>query len=162
MTDEELRGFLAGPYRRIVDAVRLVTGSRAAAEDAVHEALARAWERRGRIDHLDRWVVTVALNVARSRWRKLRREVYVADGTAVGPPAGPTDPVAAAVDIERALQQIPRRQREVAVLHYVLDLRIADIAELLGLSEGGVKHALHSARRSLAKALAYDEEEAAT
>jgi DNA-directed RNA polymerase specialized sigma24 family protein len=40
-----LREFLHTRYRRLVAAVALVSGSRPAAEDAVQEALLRAWER---------------------------------------------------------------------------------------------------------------------
>jgi DNA-directed RNA polymerase specialized sigma24 family protein len=38
-----IRAFLDTEYARVLGAVALVTGSRAAAEDAVAEALARAW-----------------------------------------------------------------------------------------------------------------------
>ena len=64
-------------YPRIVAAVGLVAGSRAAAEDAVAEALARAWERSDRgdaIDSLPAWVTRVALNLSKSRLRRLRVE----------------------------------------------------------------------------------------
>lgn len=163
LTSDDIRTFFDGPYRDILAAVALVTGSRPAAEDAVHEALARAWERGDGIDHLDRWVVTVALNLARSRWRKLRREVHSDDkdfrrgndGTTHGVP--PMDPVL--VDLKRALRALPTRQREVAVLHYLLDMPIGEVAELLGLSPGGVKHALFRARRSLAETLGIDTED---
>ena len=72
-----VRRFLATDYPRIVGAVALVAGSRAAAEDAVAEALARAWEQmdRGRaIDSLPAWVTRVALNLSKSRLRRLRVE----------------------------------------------------------------------------------------
>ena len=54
-----------------------MAGSRAAAEDAVAEALARAWERTDRgdaIDSLPAWVTRVALNLSKSRLRRLRIE----------------------------------------------------------------------------------------
>jgi RNA polymerase sigma-70 factor (sigma-E family) len=38
-----------------------------------------------------------------------------------------------------ALQQLPRRQREVLALRYYLDLSEAEIAETLGISRGAVK-----------------------
>lgn len=161
LTSDDIRTFFDGPYPGILGAVALVTGSRAAAEDAVHEALARAWERDNRIDHLDRWVVTVALNLARSRWRKLRREVHSDDpgfrqnNDDNTDEALPVDPVL--LDLRQALRGLPVRQREVAVLHYLLDLPVGEVAELLGLSPGGVKHALFRARRSLADALEVDE-----
>ena len=156
LTSDDLRAFYDAHYGRVLGAVALVTGSRAAAEDAVHEALARAWERGDAIDHLDRWVVTVALNVARNRWRKVRREVAEAPEPPE-PGAGPTDGVGGLVDLHRALRALPARQREVVVLHYLLDLPVAEVAALLGLSAGGVKHALYRARHSLAGALATEE-----
>jgi RNA polymerase sigma-70 factor (ECF subfamily) len=64
-----------------------------------------------------------------------------------------------AVDLARALHDLPGRQREVVVLYYLLDLPVGEVAELLGLSAGGVKHALFRARRSLASALAVVDEE---
>jgi DNA-directed RNA polymerase specialized sigma24 family protein len=60
-----------------VAAVALVTGSRPAAEDAVQEALVRAWERTRKgeaIDSLGAWVATVALNVSRSGVRRKMAE----------------------------------------------------------------------------------------
>jgi len=155
LTDEDLSHFLRGPYASILRAVALVTGDVAAAQDAVHEAIARAWERRREIEHLDRWVVTTALNLARSRHRKLRRESQ-----------GPVPERAAAggseelsVDFQRVLARLPRRQREVVILHYVLDMSVSDVAAALGLSEGGTKHALFRARESLANALVLDAPE---
>jgi RNA polymerase sigma-70 factor (ECF subfamily) len=155
LTDGDLRSFYETHYGRVLGVVTLVTGSRAAAEDVVHEAVARAWERGDRPDHLDRWVVTVALNLARNRWRRIRREIA---GRSVDR-AVPAGDEGQAVDLRRALADLPVRQREVVVLHYLLDLPVAEVAELLGLSAGGVKHALFRARRSLAGALAVVDQE---
>ncbi len=47
-----------------------------------------------------------------------------------------------------ALQRLPRRQREVLVLRYYLDLDEAGIAETLGISRGAVKS--HASRGSAA------------
>ncbi|WP_312856048.1 RNA polymerase sigma factor [Nocardioides stalactiti] len=47
-----------------------------------------------------------------------------------------------------ALQQLPRRQREVLALRYYLDLSEAEIAETLGISRGAVKS--HASRGSAA------------
>lgn len=154
LTSDDLRLFYNTHYGRVLGVVTLVTGSRAGAEDVVHEALARAWERGGGLERLDRWVLTVALNLARNRWRKIRREV---GGVAIDRPVPAED--GQAVDLARALHDLPGRQREVVVLYYLLDLPVGEVAELLGLSAGGVKHALFRARRSLASALAVVDEE---
>jgi RNA polymerase sigma-70 factor (ECF subfamily) len=145
--EEGVREFLAGPYLRVLHTVRLAADSGAEAEDAVHEAMARAWERRTAIEHPERWILTVALNLTRSRWRQLLRTPRRA---LTAPPAQDDIVTREWLMVLRAL---PRRQREVAVLHYVDDLAIAEIADIVGTSEGAVKNALHHARRSLAAAL---------
>ncbi len=150
LTEAEARRFIAGPYASIVSVVTLAAGSRPAAEDAVQEALARAWERGG-VDDLDKWVLVVALNLSRSRWRRLSREVPLTEAALPAVEANPHD-----VDLLRALKELPRRQREVAVLHYLMDLSVGEIATLTRLSTGGVKHALFRARRSLAAVLLPD------
>jgi RNA polymerase sigma-70 factor (ECF subfamily) len=136
----------------------LLCGSRPAAEDAVQEALARAWvagERGVHIGSVVAWVSTVAANLLRDRFRRFIRERRAR--ARLGPLwSTPTSAISSAerrADVERALRRLPRRQREVAVLHYYLDLDLAQIAEKLQVSEGTVKGALHRARRSLAAAL---------
>ena len=49
--------------------------------------------------------------------------------------------------------RLPRRQAETVVLHYVDDRSVADIALVLGTSEGTVKTHLHRAREALAARL---------
>lgn len=155
LDEVRIREFLAADYPRLVAAVRLVTGSTAAAEDAVAEALARAWERADRgetIANLPAWVMRVALNLATSRWRRLRAEgkarERVAHASGDDAP-GPDD----RLDIERALEGLSRREREVTVLRYYLGFDVAETAGILRVSEGTVKTLLFRARRELAAAL---------
>ena len=154
LSDGDIRQFIDGPYAGIVRTVALICESPAGAEDAVHEALARAWVRRSTIEHLDRWVLTVALNLARSRWRRLGRESSVGEVV----PACSDDDLPD-LDLRAAIRDLSPRQREVVVLHYFLDQPVAEIAAVTGLSEGGVKHALFRARRSLANRLSSAESE---
>jgi RNA polymerase sigma-70 factor (ECF subfamily) len=144
-------------YVRMVRAVALSCGSLPMAEDAVQEAFARAWQRAGRggtFDHAAGWVVTVALNLTRSRFRRERREVPL--HVQRGESSPEHDP--ALIDLSRAVDALPRRQREVVVLHYYLGYEVRLIAQLLRVSDGNVKNALHRARASLAGALRIDEE----
>jgi RNA polymerase sigma-70 factor (ECF subfamily) len=139
-----------------VAAVALVTGSRPAAEDAVQEALVRAWERATKgeaIDSLGAWVATVALNVSRSgvrrkmAERRARQRLGAQSVTMTDRSHGDT------VDIERAIAMLPRRQREVVVLRYLLDLNTAETATTLRINEGTVKSELSRARAALAQRL---------
>jgi RNA polymerase sigma factor (sigma-70 family) len=160
-TDEAaLREFLATQYPRLVAAVGLISGSHAAAEDAVQEALARAWERseRGeRIESLAAWVTRVAVNLVRSGFRRAMAERRARERLAGRGAPAERDP-AVAVEMDRALRALPRRQREMVVLRYYLDLDVREISTVLGVHEGTVKTSLHRARRTLASALGERED----
>src|SRR5512141_33326 len=98
-------------------------GSRAAGEDAVQEALARAWERSSRgenIRNLEAWVRTVAVNLSRSARRRLLAERRAGDRMRRSGPLGGLAPESSAdrVDILDALGHLSKRQREVTVLRY--------------------------------------------
>jgi RNA polymerase sigma-70 factor (ECF subfamily) len=145
-----------------VAGVALINGSRAAAEDAVQEALARAWERseRGeRIESLPAWVTRVAMNLSKSRLRRMRIEVkHRADAVRVVADGGAASDTK--IDVGRALADLPHRQREVTVLRYYLGLDVAEIARTLELNEGTVKTSLFRARKALAAVLGEPVEEA--
>jgi RNA polymerase sigma factor (sigma-70 family) len=159
-----IREFLYTSYPRLVAAVALVCGSRPAAEDAVQEALLRAWERSEKgeeIESLDAWVTTVSLNLARSGLRRLRSERSAK--ARLRRPLG-TDHAAdteRAVDVERALLSLPRRQREAVVLRYYLQFDTREVATALGIHEGTVKSTLSRARASLSDRLGVKEAEEA-
>jgi len=158
-----IRDFLHTRYPRLVAAVALVCGSRPAAEDAVQEALLRAWERSEKgeeIESLNAWVTTVSLNVARSGLRRLMAERRARPRLAATTfPGG--SPTIDRVDLDRALAALPRRQREVVVLRYYLQMDTREVAEVLGVHEGTVKSTLFRARSSLAGALGETDTEEA-
>jgi RNA polymerase sigma-70 factor (ECF subfamily) len=162
--DGEIERCIRSEYQRLVGAVAVVTGSTAAAEDAVQEAFARAWERSRRgetFTHLPGWVATVALNHARRGHRRRQAEDRAVVRLTAAPArvARPTDAAAVDVAVHTAIAGLAGRQREAVVLHHLLDLDVATTADLLGVSEGTVKSALHRARAHLAEALADHEEE---
>jgi RNA polymerase sigma-70 factor (sigma-E family) len=157
LDETSIREFLATKYQRLVAALALMSGSRPAAEDAVQEALARAWvrgERGEQIESPEGWVRTVAVNLIRSGFRRLlaerraRRAMGAAERTRT-----PSDLADERVDVSLALARLPRRQREATVLRYYLGLSVAEIAATLGVSEGTAKTTLFRARHALAEAL---------
>jgi RNA polymerase sigma-70 factor, ECF subfamily len=58
-----------------------------------------------------------------------------------------------AAAIHQALSQISLRHREVLVLHFLEDLSMAEIAEVVGCSEGTVKSRMHYAKRAMKEIL---------
>jgi RNA polymerase sigma-70 factor (ECF subfamily) len=55
--------------------------------------------------------------------------------------------------IHQALSEIGLKHREVLVLHFLEDLSIAEIAEVVGCSEGTVKSRMHYAKRAMKEVL---------
>ncbi len=157
-----LREFLHTSYPRLVAAVALACGSRPAAEDAVQEALLRAWQRSEHgeeIESLDAWVTTVALNQARSGLRRVLAERR-ARARLAHEPAG-SKATGERIDVERALSRLPRRQREAVVLRYYLQFDTGEVAAALRVNEGTVKSTLFRARATLAELLHIDDTEEA-
>ena len=135
---------------------------RPAAEDAVQEALLRAWERSEKgeeIHSLEGWVTTVALNLVRSGLRRMRSERRAR--ARLPAPALRESSTADRIDVDRALATLPRRQREVAVLRYYLQMSTREVASALELDEGTVKSTLFRARAALGAALGIDDNEEA-
>ena len=142
----------------------LIVGNRAAAEDAVQEALARAWERADRgeqIDSLPAWVTRVAVNLSKSRLRRGRVESKAQERLGAGEPTNTGGATEYGLDLDRALAALPRRQREVVVLHYYLGFDVKEVARSLGVTQGTVKTSLFRARQSIATALGQNDPEEA-
>jgi len=58
-----------------------------------------------------------------------------------------------AEDIHQALSKIGLKHREVLVLHFLEDLSLAEIAKVVGCSEGTVKSRIHYAKLAMKEAL---------
>jgi DNA-directed RNA polymerase specialized sigma24 family protein len=97
--------------------------------------------------YLFRAVLNAARMRARSRGRRERRERGVVDGVG-GSAELMSDPAVA-----RAVAKLSVQQRAVVFLTYWEDLRPADIAVFLQVSEGSVRRHLARARSSLRKVL---------
>ena len=98
------------------------------------------------------WVRRVAINLAMSRFRRLRSET--AARLRLNPVAPTFEPPSAEQDAFWAeVRLLPRRQSEAIVLYYVEDLSTADIAVTLEIAEGTVRALLTQARERLARQL---------
>lgn len=155
--DEDFAVFVRARQQALVRAAYLVCGDHHAAQDLVQGALAKLaarWEQ-VRDGSPEAYVRRIVYRDAISAWRRTRRESpYDA-----GPPelvrlagADDRDPAqewVAGADVRAALAELPPRQRAVVVLRYYEDLPEAQIAEVLGISQGTVKSQAHKAMRNL-------------
>jgi RNA polymerase sigma-70 factor (ECF subfamily) len=157
--DEAIRAFLLHDHGRVVRAVAAACGDRERAEDAVQDALVDVWTKDRAVDDLSGWVAAAAINRARSRWRTQAAERRAFDRLAADradrrPSSAEADSVVPFdTRVAQTLRDLPRSQRSVVALHYLLDMSVADVAVRLGMAEGTVKTHLHRARATLRAAL---------
>lgn len=136
--------FCEAEWPRLARAMQVYTGNRETAEDLAQEALARAYQRWSAVAQMDAphaWVRRVALNLATSRWRRVRLERAELERRKRDP-EGPGDRSAEAVerlDLAACLAQMPARERAVLAFRFYLDLPAADVADRLGMSTDAVR-----------------------
>ena len=125
---------------------------RAAAEDAVQEAAFKAWRNVHRLRAgapLRPWFLAITANecrtVRRSRWWQVLRMPEVGSDRYVDP----EEAQAERMDLDVALDGLPRRQLLPLALYYHLDLPIEEVARILGCSPGAAKLRIHRALRAL-------------
>lgn len=149
--DVRLREVYAVSYPRLVGQLAGVTGDLAEAEDVVMEAFARAAARPrafAEVDNPEAWLRTVAVNLARSRWRRVLRRSHLLPQLIT--PSAYDDLPDDRLALLAALRQLPASQREAIALHHLADLPVAEVAATLGVPEGTVKARLSRGRSALA------------
>jgi RNA polymerase sigma-70 factor (ECF subfamily) len=143
----DFEDFYRGERIALLRLCYLVTLDADAAADAAQEAMLRAFTRWETLSgqRPAAWVRTVALNLCRSRWRRLQRDLRLAP-RAFTVEAVPEvrDP-----DLLAALGDLPRRQREAVALRYWADLSVEECASMMGVSPGSVSQHLARARKAL-------------
>lgn len=157
MDEDRLRQYLTQQFGVVARRLSRGFDGWADGEDAVQEALVRAWlltERGQEISSWPAWITTVATNVARAelRGRQAEERALRRIGLPAETQAWP-EPLARLGPVADAVVELPRRQAQILVLRYYGDLSVTEIAALLRLSEGTVKSALHRARATLAGSL---------
>jgi RNA polymerase sigma-70 factor (sigma-E family) len=143
---------------RLLRTALLLCGDHGHAEDLVQTALlrtARRWSAARRDP--DAYARRVVVNLARDRWRLLRRRFGEAP-LEIDVAVPVTDGLADRELLLAAVRQLPPGQRAVLVLRYFDDLSVADTAAALGCSTGTVKSQTARALDRLRAALTSERE----
>jgi RNA polymerase sigma-70 factor, ECF subfamily len=128
-----------------------------AAEDAVQEALLRAWRHRDNCREAPLgWMVQITRNEALRRLgHDKRRADHETDDECQHTRRSPFEPDhrIEVLDLRRALADISAEERALLTLRYGADLTQPDIAEMLDVPEGTVKVRLFRARKRIRQAM---------
>jgi RNA polymerase sigma-70 factor (ECF subfamily) len=128
----------------------VISGSPQEAQDAVQEAMCRAWLRWktvGTYSDPEGWIRRVALNQSISQWRRLKRLLPLSESSDLPGPVA--DNSFGSTLLVESLAQLPKRQRTALVLHYVAELPIEQVAREMGVRPGTVKSMLSRGRQRL-------------
>jgi RNA polymerase sigma-70 factor (ECF subfamily) len=152
---------------RIDPLIRLayvITRDRAAAEDAVQEALASSARHIGALrerERVDTWLRRIVVNHAKTVRRRGARVIPTGDVTARMESGGQSQPGPETellqreeeARVARAVDALNDRLREPILMRYYLDMREREIARAMRLPVTTVKSRLHAARQKLRAAL---------
>ena len=114
-------------------------------EDAVQEALLRAWARLHTLReplYFETWLIRILINECKNLCRRRPRQEMQLSGEL-------SLQVQDASPVLDALLSLPEKQRITLELHYIEGFKTREIAGMLGIPEGSVKWRLSAGRRRL-------------
>jgi RNA polymerase sigma-70 factor (ECF subfamily) len=152
--EESFAWFFAGEYPALVRSLCQMV-PRPDAEDIAQDAFVRLhqrWAKISRYERPDCWLRRVAINLAMTQakreGRRRARETRAQQlGAQTYEPADPDPAVAAAI------RELAPREQALIVLFYYEDRPLAEVADIVGISLGAAKAAMHRARARLALTL---------
>lgn len=146
--------YVAAAEANVDDAYRLagyLLGDAAEAQDAVQEALVKAWRNWSSLRDIEAfrpWFKRIVINVCYDRMRD-RRTIVDLEAASEVEAADTFAAMLAGDEVGRAVGRLSRDQRTVVVLRFWSDMTLEQIGETLGLPLGTVKSRLHYALRAL-------------
>ena len=123
-------------------------------EDALQNALLRAWEKRSTLReerYFRTWLTRILINSCKETLRRQRRESPSADFLEAAAPQG-GDPA-----LWESLRALDEKYRVIVVLHYRDGYSVREIASILRVPESTVKTRLFRARQQLKSLLEREE-----
>ena len=151
--------------RRLYGLARLILRDPDRAEDAVQDALLLAWrDLRALRDPSawDAWVRRLTVNACYKAAGKEQRQTRIEVAVQLDPRAAHApDATTSVVDrdwVLEALDHLNIDQRAVIALHYYLDLRMAEVADILDLPYGTAASRLHRGLEAMRTAMRDDDD----
>jgi RNA polymerase sigma factor (sigma-70 family) len=157
------RALAARLVPRILGYATRLLGDRTEAEDIAQEVMLRLWRmapdwRPGEAQ-VSTWVYRVTANLCTDRLRAAKRKQAQALDDVAEPQDGAASVVAQMIDadrqaaLERALADLPERQREAVILRHIEGLANPQIAEVMQIGVEAVESLVARGKRALTTAL---------
>jgi RNA polymerase sigma-70 factor (ECF subfamily) len=156
---EAFEGLATSAGDRLYAVARLILRQADLAEDAVQEALVRAWQQLPSLrdpERFDAWLYRLVVNACADQGRQLRRWSQQVRPLPDRSISDETGSVADRDQLERAFARLKPDQRAVVVLHHHSGFSAAEISRILGIPEGTARSRLHYATEQMRAALQAD------
>ena len=150
--DAAFEGFYREHVAEVYQYALAVLGNSADAEDVTQQTFLnayRAFQRGERPQKAHNWLIKIAHNVCRMRWRQSGRRPQEVPLERAGEPAAPDDEKPSLDEVLNALAKLPFNQRAAIVMREVEDRSYVEIAEVLGVTVPAVEALLFRARGNL-------------
>ena len=139
--------------RRLYRVARTMLSSEADCEDAVQEALLKAWSKLDALReeaYFETWLIRILINQCKTLYRRRPSDTAVISEDIPCPESGQSP-------LLEALESLPSKPRIVLELHYIEGYNVKECARMLGVPEGTVKWRLHQGRKLLAQAIGEED-----
>ncbi len=149
-------------YKQIYLFMRRMGHSSHTSEDLTQDCFMQVWNHMGRLRDdraLNTWIYRIAANISKHYWRRHKTDVDINDISSAVVNPNATDKIDENEQLRQlgfAVLKLPRKLREVVILHYLQRFSIVDVAEILEMREGTVKSRLNRAIKALKKVFTID------
>ena len=146
---------------RLYRFARLVLGDTHQAEDAVQDAIVRAWQGLPELrdpERWDAWLHRLIVNACADQGRRQMRQSVEVRMIRLEPSEGDNVQLVDDHDqLERGFRKLKPGQRAAVVLHFYLGLSVPEVADALGVPVGTAKSRIHYAVDAMRAALEADD-----
>jgi len=154
---ERFESLVSRHGERLIQSLAVIFLDRALAEDAAQEAFVQLylhWDDVTKRGDPQAWLYRVAVNKCKDFSRGLARASRLFQRLADASPSEVSaEDWTPSGEFMGILRTLPTRQRAAAALYYSADFSVAEIAAVMGISEGSVNSHLHRARVALKQIL---------
>lgn len=147
MTEKEFSAQVQGMYQSLWKVSYSILRNGADCDDAVQEALLRAWARIRTLkdDRAFRpWLTRILVNECKDMLRRRTRKQHIPLDAITEPGAADTD-----MELHAAIMALPLDLRLPLTLHYAVGYSIREVAKILSLPETTIHWRLRAARKKL-------------
>lgn len=150
MTGEEFARRIEGMVQTLYKVCYAQLARACDREDAVQNALEKAWRCRERLreeQHMQTWLIRIAINECHNLQRRMKRECLAGEMEERSAPEGEDGA------LHDALLRLPEKHRMPLLLHYMEGYSVAEVATILKLPQGTIKSRMRRGRMQLREEL---------